>query len=279
MNLHLTFALLLALLVCFNALSAEVGRDDLPGPVLSLKLNESAGATTFVDASGNGNFGTCPNGQACPACGIQGEFDSACSFNGTDQFIMVPAYPHPGATAGTSMMSAIVWVNATALTGLGNIVRNDQGNGNKGSFALYTTAAGFLEVDIQQSNGTDKTATDTIAFPTNQWVQTAFTVDGTANFFLYRNGKLVASGTYNGTLDTSLACLGVGASVKSNCNTSGTNPDWWTGYIQEFSLYNRQLTRSDIARSYARKIRQQISQRFDGMAGFPLFKNEESFSY
>jgi Concanavalin A-like lectin/glucanases superfamily len=272
MKIQCTFLMLLMAWTCPGVCASEPFADDLPGPVLSLRLNESAGATTFVDASGNGNDGTCPNGQACPVCGIQGFFDNACSFNGNDQFILVSNYPHTGATAGTSMMSGIVWVYATALTGIANIVRNDQGNGNKGSFALFTTAAGLLTIDIQQSNGTDQTASDTTTLPLNQWNQCAFTVDGSADFFLYRNGKLVGSGTYNGTLDTSLACLGVGASVKSNCNTSGANPDWWEGYIQEFSLYNRQLTRSEITKDYERKMRRLELQRFESVLGLPIFR-------
>ncbi|MBZ5591942.1 MAG: hypothetical protein LAP39_06880, partial [Acidobacteriia bacterium] len=56
------------------------------------KLDEPSRATSFADASGNGNTGTCSSG-ACPTMGVAGKQGTAASFNGTNNQIIVPDSP------------------------------------------------------------------------------------------------------------------------------------------------------------------------------------------
>jgi uncharacterized repeat protein (TIGR01451 family) len=55
-------------------------------PVLSLHLDEDAGATHFVDLSGLGHHGTCIT---CPITGVSGRYGQAVQFDGLDDFIEV----------------------------------------------------------------------------------------------------------------------------------------------------------------------------------------------
>jgi hypothetical protein len=60
-------------------------------PAAHWKLDEPFGATSFADASGNGNSGTC--GSSCPTMGVSGKVGTAASFNGINSQITVPDSP------------------------------------------------------------------------------------------------------------------------------------------------------------------------------------------
>jgi len=60
-----------------------------PGAALLMHLDEPAGATTFYDASGNNNHGSCSDA-SCPVAGVEGRFGKALSFDGMDDDVQVP---------------------------------------------------------------------------------------------------------------------------------------------------------------------------------------------
>src|SRR5512143_989426 len=63
-----------------------------PSLVLHLLLDETAGATTFADASGQSNTGTCTVG-ACPTAGVIGRLGQAAQFDGSNAVITIADAP------------------------------------------------------------------------------------------------------------------------------------------------------------------------------------------
>ena len=73
------------------------------------KLDEPSGATSFADASGNGNTGTC--GGACPTMGAAGKVGTAASFNGTNSQIIIPDSP----SLALNQFTIALWVFPTQV--------------------------------------------------------------------------------------------------------------------------------------------------------------------
>ena len=85
--------------------------------------------------------------------------------------------------------------------------------------------------------------------PRGGWQHVAFVADGTS-VLLYRNGVVVDRGSYDGTINTVFAPLGIG--IKPNREGTGPltepgNPEQrWDGLIDEVRLYDRAMCEAEI---------------------------------
>lgn len=64
-------------------------------PLVYLRLGEAPGASTAVDASGNGHDGTYHGAPTLGVPGAAGDTDTACTFDGVDDYIDIPSLTLP----------------------------------------------------------------------------------------------------------------------------------------------------------------------------------------
>ena len=95
------------------------------------KLDEPSGATSFADASGNGNSGSC--GSACPTLGAAGKVGTAASFNGSSQMI-VPDSP----SLRLNQFTIALWVFPTQVkSDYQLLVAKEDSSGANRNYGLY----------------------------------------------------------------------------------------------------------------------------------------------
>ena len=91
-------------------------------------------------------------------------------------------------------------------------------------------------------------------FPTGQWVQVGFVVDGSMmTMKVYVNGQVAGSGTFNGTLlnPPTMPSLGIGVKTDDTGTMADTgNPGYWQGSFDDFGLWTRVLSDAEMAQIY-----------------------------
>ena len=212
--------------------------DTLKPDIVWWTFDETSGAA--LDASGSG-YTLTPTGGSHS----RGVLGGALELTGGD-YALLADYTKPTATATYS-----AWVYMRDDTAFETILKNWGGN-NYGQLELgLSKDTGMLSVQIAQADGTTRSASDSEPFAKNAWTLVTVTMDG-SRFTLYKNDKAVASDSYNGTLKTSFAPLGVG--VKPN--DAGDAPDRdWPGFLQgkidDVRIYSRALSAAEIGMLYA----------------------------
>lgn len=95
--------------------AADAGSAAASGQQGYLKLDEGAGASSFADASGQGNSGSC-SGTTCPAAGVAARVGTGARFDGVDDGLRIAGTSalHPTSTVS---VGAYVQVASTAAYG------------------------------------------------------------------------------------------------------------------------------------------------------------------
>lgn len=164
--------------------------------------------------------------------------------DGKDDCVIVWQYPKP-----KTAMTYAAWVWADSRPTWGSIVKNWGGKNRAGQmhFGLKEKdgdlEAHFREADddeVELREGRGK------RFPLGSWQHVAVVADGTTAR-LYRNAVEVASAPFDGTLNTSVRALGIGAKPDD----SGMKPDkgnagYWDGKIDDVRVYDRALWVEEI---------------------------------
>ena len=203
-----------------------------------------AGLISWWRAEGNAsdsagtNHGVLTNGATFAA----GQIGQTFALDGVNDFVQVPDSP----SLRPASVTIEAWVKFFATNGIRIVLVKPLGNNT--SFDSYGLALqdGAVVGAICDNSGFGPFLTGPANTVTGQWYHLAYTFDDTSKQqALYVNGVPVASGTANKTIsyDTHPVLLGVDLE-------NGVLSFFHNGLIDEATLYNRALTRDEIATIY-----------------------------
>jgi RHS repeat-associated protein len=166
-----------------------------------------------------------------------GMVGQAFKFNGTSGKISIPDAPALRPTNFTLE----AWVYPTALPNTPTYWRTailKAHNNDNLAYGLYAQDNGAYSAGRVNAGGSETATTNTTSLPLNAWTHLATTYDG-AFLKLYVNGALVGNRTKTGAIVTSANPLWIGGNDPWN--------EFFTGLIDEASLYNRALSSNEVA--------------------------------
>jgi Concanavalin A-like lectin/glucanases superfamily len=195
------------------------------------KLDEASGATSFNDASANGNIGSC--GPACPTMGVPGAIGTAAEFNGVNSQIVIPDSP----SLRLNQFTIALWIYPLQVRSDYQplVVKEDSSayNRNYGLYIVLNT----MQIRYSAFAGdcvTRFAANSASQLTLNAWNHVAFTYDGVTEK-LYLNGVLDIS---NAAVSASLCQAAV--PVKLGMETSALIP--FDGSLDEIQIFNQALS-------------------------------------
>ncbi len=226
--------------VIFDGVNDGVVVGSAAGPVGYWKLDETSG-TSAADSTGYGNTGTyvgSPTLNVAPPSALT--FPSrAVTFNGSSQYVNVADSPSLNMTAAISISAWIEQTN-TATAVVGHIFAKSNSGAGDRQYTLEVGGSGnsnLISLNIRKNDdSTWYTARDTSTISNGTWYHFVGTFDG-SNVRLYRNGVLVATTPYVGTINA-----GTGKSASINSNTGY----YFNGSIDDVRIYNRALSQAEI---------------------------------
>ncbi len=217
---------------------------NMSGNVLLMHLNNNSAIgennSLVVDTSGEKHNATCDLANSkCPSLAA-GMFGNALNFDGTD-FISIPNTGTINITNANITVSA--WLNGGAQETYDYIISADDGNGNKG-WALYTGAQAEIRFWV---------AVGGVAYVTsnggNIWNSAWHHVVGTYNgsdVALFVDGDLKsANPIVSGTITSGYSSVVIGGSAITA---------YYTGRIDEISVWNRTLSGKEVTDLYRRGL-------------------------
>ena len=197
------------------------------------KMDEAAGSSTAVDASGNGNDATL-TGLNPASAWATGRTGGALKCDGSGAALVNDSARLDGITAGVTISA---WVNRLgASTGFTAVLSREIGTtiteyyylGLSGDRAEFYSSSGGLS---------------TTTIPIGIWTHMAATDDGNT-VRLYVNGSQVASKNVSDVFKADSSKL----TICGNQNdASGAITQRWNGLVDDLQLYNRALTATEIA--------------------------------
>jgi len=210
------------------------------------KFDETNGLTA-ADSSPYGNAGQLGNFAGDNSQWVTGQIGGALLFVAASQeYVDVPQHP-----AATNTLTVSLWAYANAPGAWATFVKN-WGASLAGQFHFGLYSDGIHEnIYIKQADGKTPNVSDPAAFPLGSWQHVAFVCDG-STVWLYRNGAVVASTTYNGTFIPPVTpAIGIGVKLDD----AGTAPDtgapgYWDGLLDDVAIWNRGLSPTEIGAIY-----------------------------
>jgi len=202
-------------------------------PVFHLPLNESAGATAFIDASSNGNAGGC-SGATCPVAGGNGQLGKALTLDGFDDYVSVAD------TAAlrplTYTLSAwFVW-DGFGTDAINFITGKDIGNyeihtgGGAGVNGLRVLPAGYPASYVDVPNAIHA-----------GWNHVALV-------YTSREARVYVDGVLRATRTGIVGASNLAAdAMPFNIGRRSNGAFYFKGQIDDVRLFNRALTASEIA--------------------------------
>jgi hypothetical protein len=195
------------------------------GAVVAFAFNEGSGSST-VDVSGNGFNGTLANGAAWTA----GKNGNGLSFDGLNGKVSVPN------TVDITALPFTVeaWVKPASFADWGAIFSKR---------SAYSPTAMRFDVGLEISTGRLYVNTFTTfqifdySPPLNIWTHVSTVADATGTK-LYINGVLEETG--------GVLTLGTDATAAVAIGNTGDDDDPFSGVIDDFRLYNRALSQTEI---------------------------------
>jgi len=196
---------------------------------------DEGNGTTVHDTSGNDNHGTIYN-----ASWVDGRFGSALSFDGVDDYVRIThsssqvsnswtieAWVYPGRISGASEWGWIIHTKDNVFTAFYRTL----GQYNNKFHFLYTTGGTNYMVRSKQN------------ITANTWYHLALSYNDTARTFkIYIDGELDTTHTAPSTPYTTTANVIMGARAIGY-----TENQYFNGTIDEVGIYNRTLTKEEIA--------------------------------
>ena len=199
------------------------------------KMDEGVGTTT-ADSSGNSNTGTFGTGDSAPGF-VSGKYGIGISFDGVNDYIS------GGNSTSLQIRNAITisaWVKGSGGGKIVNKGRSDHAQGDydlkKTGFTLYVDSLGY-------PNGNKSVS---FTSPDNVWAHIVATYDGDY-MRVYVNNALAGSTQIGShTIDSYGRDLWIGSNNRGSIQAS----DWFNGLIDEVRVYNRALSKDEIAQLY-----------------------------
>lgn len=199
----------------------------------------SWGSNTAYDRSGQGNNATLISFSttSSPATGKLGQ---GLKFNGVSTYLNTPAMAFLGQASATFSVS--VWVKPRVVGG--TIIHNM--NESVGwSTGLIGFRGGKLSYNIY-ANGFADSPNTAVA---GRWLLVSFTRDGVTGVNkLYENGVLVKTTTTGYSPSGGSHKFTLGRFVADCCQMD--SPGWFDGVMDDYRLYNRVLSESEIKQLY-----------------------------
>ena len=233
----------------------DSGKIEIPGPgitiavgppsagqIVSLNFSESTG-TTAMDISGKGNHGALLNG----AGWTLGKVGSGLGVDGLNDIVRVESSTNLNAV--TTEVTVGAWVyRESNQTGWATVASRQLGTGNMEPYFLGISNDGQYRWFVNTVGaGYSSTALGEAA-PLGQWVHMMGTYDG-AIVRLYVNGVQQYAIAHSGPLADALGGpLTLGASFN---DASGVVSEGFQGRIDDFQMYNRALSLSEVQSLYA----------------------------
>jgi hypothetical protein len=201
------------------------------GLVLYWSLDQTSG-TTAIDSLNSFN-GTATNANVF-SHGSPGIINTSANFTGAYDIYATPTI------SGTGDISMSYWFNATAMTGFDyHAVQTSAGGNNRNVFTSGTE----LTWASRTSTGTQTyTSTPfTLADNGNRWYHIVV-IENSTGLFMYINGVL------NNSYVASYTKRSFNADIRVGSLSGGSQS--FEGFIDEFAVYNRSLTSSEILALY-----------------------------
>lgn len=236
-------ALTLAPLVAANSMTNGLRR--------YWRFDEATGCSA-ADTSGrhrSGNLINFPAGSNAQwTAGIIGV---ALRFGGatTLQHVIVPSVPLPS----TPSYTIAAWVQADSRPVWASITKNWFGFTHFGLDAGGGQLSNYFGIS---PSGQIRVA-ETEVFPLGTWQHVVCTVESGARK-LYRNGLLMATQAFTGTLYSPLpAPMGIGVKLNGAGAAEDSTAGYWHGLIDDLALWHRTLSAGEISTLYATGVQGQ----------------------
>jgi len=196
-------------------------------PVMLLRFEETDGATTFSDVSGNTNNGACQGG-ACPAAGHLGRYGNAAVFDGSGDYLNAGG----GLDLANKSFTVAFWAKRDAVGGHNMFAFGQGSSGVNQALQLgfrdnNTFTCGFYGNDLDTS----------ASYADQNWHHWACTYDAaTRRRTIYRDGTQVAQDTasanYQGSGDMFIGKAPWG--------------DYFSGRLDELAVFSKALSQNDV---------------------------------
>jgi hypothetical protein len=227
---------------------------------LVLHLEDPATATTFADSSGNipPHDGQC-TGTQCPTRQVAGYIGSAVQFDATKrQFISVP-----GADISAGDLTVSFWFKTSQPGGALFSSSVDQ---NVQLFLKDGGLGGQVCTRVYGVAYTDPLCTDT-SYADNQWHHLALTYQSGSGLYLFIDGQRVKGGYQE---YTRIGSYDKGVSLGFLIDPFRVG-QYYTGLLDEVVVYDRALTRQEIAALYGQTL---LAVHLDEPAGATSFAED-----
>lgn len=218
-----------------NPNSTEVAAKPNLGQFTYLKFDELSG-TQGIDSWG-ANHGTL----ASTASRSAGKYGNALQLDGTaNSYATLPT----GIVSTLNDFTISAWVKMDALANWMRIFDFGTGTSKYLFFSVQTGTAGSIRYAIKNGSS-EQGITYNFATPLNTWTHFAVTQSGNT-CSIYINGALVAT-----TTSITIKPSAIGSTNQNYLGKSQWNDPMFKGAIDEFRIYSRALSASEIAESTA----------------------------
>ncbi|MFF3332751.1 LamG-like jellyroll fold domain-containing protein [Streptomyces sp. NPDC002888] len=196
-----------------------------------LPFDEATGTTAY-DASSNGWNGTLVNG----ASHVAGKSGNAVDLNGSSQYVALPN----GVVATDDSVTVAAWVNLDTVSNWMRIFDFGSGTATNMFLTPKNGANGKIRFAIKNNGSSEQVIDGQSALPTGSWHHVAVTLSGSTGI-LYVDGVQVGSNTGMTFKPSTL-----GVTTQDWIGRSQYNDPYLDGKIDDFRIYNRALTASEV---------------------------------
>ncbi len=199
------------------------------------KLDETSG-TTAIDSGGNGHDGT----SSAVTIDQTGQIGRAYAFNGSSSEVSIP---NGELTLNANTVTITGWIKASASQDdyIG-LLQCDGGSGTRAGLMLRSTR----ELRYMWNNGNFWSWGSGLTVPADQWVFVALTIEPTKATIYMHDGTTLSSSS-NTTSHNNEPFDGVTKLGSDRSQDTRT----FTGLMDDFRLYNRTLSETEIGDLYA----------------------------